>query len=639
MEELLEELAAGGLTSCLVSPGSSTTSLDVRRIVAAADQGWTPVGFLAGWAGDAAATAHARKMSTYRWQALERAVVWHSAGVQGFPYGQAGPLSVIEPTVSALAERLAEPHRLAALMTHGNGVDAFLGFDYVCALAGAGSIDGERFLPCGGGSPCLRSQLLEDGTRTTPSRLPASGIAADVVFLGCCGGLLGAEALVSPARSMAQQLAASEWAGAVITTVRHGSMPRFSSLLVWHHLHAGRMLGAICLELNRMTAAAFPPGEQAWVLIGDPAAAPGCGTPPAYRAPAVPLGRDQPVSLCMEPGAVYVLALQPEASADLVVVEPESNELEPDRSVFCQRDETGGLVLLAQMGERPLRCGVAARRPEAWTDLRRIAGLEQMKGNLRFAQRFLDVLAVGPVQPPGRRSPALLQLQQNLLELDDSAPQEPPARRYSGVEATVRRAGEASATRWSYLSHRLLEELVRHLRSSVESGVTRTWWMPGPSPLSNAESRCCYCGMAVQVVCSRMVGVDRRVATCDHCALVADTSADVGRLTLAGPASVSAGQDCEYVLSGRWTQGRDWHHLVGALVPEPLPWQPAMTGERTSFSGEGSDFQLGLSLHLSWNAYPGVYFVRAAVVADGHLWVLRRPLTVESSTRSSHDSQ
>jgi hypothetical protein len=331
----------------------------------------------------------------------------------------------------------------------------------------------------------------------------------------------------------------------------------------------------------------------------------------------------------MEPGAAYVLPLRSDSRDDLVLVEPEPDVIGADHPVFCDRDEAGGHVLMVQMGDRPLRCEVTARRPDESDELRRIAALEQARSHLGFARRFLDVLAVGPGQPAGQHSAAVVALQQTLLEENDPSAAEAPARRHSGLESRLRHAGEAAATRWSYLSHRLLEELLRHLRSSPDPGITSTWWAPGPRPTSGPEGSCCYCGMTVRVNLTAVAGIDRRAAHCGHCGLLADTSGDVGDVRIVGPAVARQDEQVEYVLTGRWANGRGWHHLVGELLSDWVPWQAGLTGERTSWSGADRAFELSLPLRISSKAYPGLYFIRAAVVADGHLWMLRRPLTIE----------
>ena len=215
---LLHELSRD-YASVTLSGGSSITSRDLVAVTGAASRRCQAIGFIPGWA-PKQAERFAEKMVRYRWRQDSSTLLWSHAGVGRLEEGNFGTIEYLGRDADVF-QRLTVPRHAAFLVTHGNGIDAPVGRSVMCsALTPKLGSPLHDYLPCGyPGGPCFRSRL-ERGVLVDPHRIRPQDVAADVLMWSACYGVLTADAMFDPARSLAVDFVASPWVGALLSTYK-----------------------------------------------------------------------------------------------------------------------------------------------------------------------------------------------------------------------------------------------------------------------------------------------------------------------------------------------------------------------------------------------------------------------------------
>jgi hypothetical protein len=613
----------------LLSVGSQASVADLAEICTAARDCRRSVGFIAGWNGPHDARRHAEKIRSYAWAAPARALLWHNTGFGGLLPGTAGRLTVAPAADQIVEQRLRDPCRLVALSGHGLGADVQLGSAFLCTLVDHPDAGSEvaRGLPCHNGGPCTRHATSAYAV-DRKQRLSPRVVAADVVFLAHCRGLLAGGQPVSASWSVAHAIACGSWGGGILTCYRDTATPRAYGPWIWLMLEEGLSLGEICGELNRDAQATEV--DAPWLLLGDPtvrfeqAEAP-LRSPLSARAGLVAEGQ-----LRARPGTVVRLPPR-RSSSEILLLRGEGGVPLTPSEWFCAELDDGtrlALYLGSTLGICDLSILPIADYPLKLQILRTIAAGSQ---RLAFARRFVEMLGIHrPQLDEGTQRSLALELGRRICESENMATDLAVARRCSGVESGILRKVRIEETSWEMLCDGLLRLLVLFAITTIDGAPSMLYQGAclEPGTVTRHESACNDCGMT-QVVRHFNLAETRRITTCYGCGLRSDVPHQMGDLVLDGPATVSNGRATEY--TARWSlQARDQepHYVSGCLAVEQSPFHPGVVGSSWRGWVDGSDASIPLELRIAADTAPGLYVMTVPLVVDGSIAYCRRPIFV-----------
>lgn len=634
---ILEGIDPSLAKAYLISAGSALTSEDLATLTAKAVSLGCSMGFVGGWGGPDSGLRHVEKMLSYRWTAPTGTLLWSSTGFNQVGSASPNALQIIAPDDPTLIERLAVPRRFVGLFSHSNGIDGPLGPSVLCSIVESkAALDGRAFFPCGSGGPCVRGHQIGDKVEP-PSRVSPTAIAGDVVLWYSCWGLLTAEAIFDPARSIAQDFLNSRWAGALLTTYR-SVMPEGCELLTMLFavdlLALGMSIGEICLQLNRLCPLDSD-ADYPWVLLGDPLV-----RFPAIRSPsALILRAGVPTQVALTPGTVRILDL--ESDGTFLLTAQVSTERQSNNKTLCLGQLPGTpKVICACIGEKALECSITAYPKESppaayrilnsiWHSIPQLAFTQSFVRHLRTNARAAKVKFPAELEEQiSERLAAQLKItaSSNLLSL------------LSGSEDSLLIRAGAEGRAWYDLHTRLLDFLVSYCESV---GALLSYTYATDCRLAKKvllKDRCPYCHMRLEASFFDvpLTGLRRKTIWCYRCAMISDTSDDVDRLWLIGPDEVDPGTAVTYTIDLRLVSKIEWGHYQAKITIEYVPWKLDIEHELAEFSLAAEDrAEVPLIIRLPHSVPPGIYFLIGAVAAHGDIWVCRRPLLIRASARGA----
>jgi hypothetical protein len=158
-----------------------------------------------------------------------------------------------------------------AIMTHSDGVDAFLGHQVICAMRGLpDGIDRRaRQAPsCVSGGRCHRAGVAIGEIGTSDRLLPVGEIRSWIVTMGMCWGMMLEDDLVAPEWSLGAQLINSSSIGALVTTWKIALDHPENHLALENRIAAGAPVGEALADMHRTSSARRL--LTAMCLFGDP---------------------------------------------------------------------------------------------------------------------------------------------------------------------------------------------------------------------------------------------------------------------------------------------------------------------------------------------------------------------------------
>ncbi|GAA1931105.1 hypothetical protein [Streptantibioticus ferralitis] len=541
------------------------------------------------------------------------------------------------------ADEATRGYRLLGLATHSNGLDAPLGTGVLCPLAddrrrptshSVPVLDG-RHPTCVAGGPCARAHrngsVLVDPPLVHPRRL-----AAEVLVWQTCFGGPGDGWMFDVEYALIHQLLARDNVHNVLTPFR--SVEADDSLLLYALAlnRAGHRLGDVCLELNRATlrnGAGAP-----WMLYGDP----------DWRSPddaghegPVDLrntgrGGGPPARITLAPGDLRVLALPDGTACYLTAAPGAGRPVEQERLLLrgIRGSERGVLLYTgAESVEVTLRADDRAQAPAA---VRMVESVWSRLAGLRSSLRMVELAREDGATDPGRAEALEAELSWELrYHAAALAASSKGAPLLNGTVSHLTGLAVDEAQRWTGLHRALLDFTTRYCR---DRGPVLSFLYEREAVLLaqwDEEGRCPYCGSPQDSseVFLPGSGHRRRRTTCSGCGPVADTSDGIRLLSLRGPATCRAGESTTYRLDGVFEQSPtgEVRQLAARLVFAHVPWNMGSGGPEAEICllpGQHSMPSFELTVAVDRETPVGVYYLSAAVVCDGDLWTVNRPITV-----------
>jgi hypothetical protein len=622
-------LLTASLGSAVVSAGPDVRTAQVTAIGAGAVAAGVPLGFVYGWAGERVALAHVSKIASGRPSQKESALVWSAFPALPSHDGIEFRLRVLPADTEDLVSELAAGHRLIAIETHGNGVDAPLtpGVQ-LCARAALGERRPTGFsLPCMHGGPCIRvSHEQAEAGFVGPHE-----VRADVLLWSTCWGLLAADAPFAPVTSLAAAFAAGPDVGGLLTTCTSVAASPEKLLTAAALLLEGTAVGELANRLNGIDPA------SPWVVLGDPLLRAFPARPlPAARAGAPPQPAQLPPGLSwLSLGGDRIGQVVTVSTAEPRVVGPRSRP-----SLVPAFDRPGFLALNRS---RAALSYVSATTPldavPAWHELSERAGQASRFAFLLAFTRWVRNGLAHSNRPDSMRLEQLAESTQVEAERWASWPH--PAQALSG-------AGERTAR---LLAHEL--DRRRDLTCATgayflafltaASGVLSHTYSPHAIMDTPGPTGCCpYCGSATEMDRYRLPSVaDTRIAVrCQACTNIADMPPGWAAVSLAGPAEVAAGTTIDYRLTLTADRARQVCHVAAGIGVQPVPFPVTAPPAVDLMAGDTArDFTQTLRLRLLPGTPVGVYFLVAVGVADLDVLSARRPIAVRDAHADDHDEQ
>jgi len=607
--------------SLIVSGGSGVTAAELQSLLRLAAEHTVPLGFIAGWSGEKEAVQHARKIASYQWSAHEGAILWSDAAIPALQEGTHGDFQFLQELNERLIDELTRSRRCAALITHGNGVDAPLAASLLCSALRLTSLDpgaSSPFLPCGyRDGPCIRTVETPEGTRVR-NRVSPRDIAADVIVFFTCFGMLAAESVFDPARSLAAEFARSRRAGALLTTIQDIADDNWPAFLALGLVNAGISLGEVCRLMNVATLGSGDPGTP-WILLGDPDVA----FPPNRPRMMLPVSVEHDVQL--RPG-VSVLELP--SSAPHVLAVSTTAPL-PVNLLF--RQVPGSAFVLA------IKTGTTMDYrllPVPADEHPHFSALKSIRGTidpLSYAISLLDRAETNPrtrhlVQDTGLRELITARLTRN-IRMAGGAIDYQLASELSGY-GVEEQAENGEVTTWIALNRAIAYFLAAY---ALAAGTINTFSTERGKLISD-DIACPYCGSQV----SRREAADsvsrtrRRISWCLGCGLLGETSDQVLAVALLGPSTITPGRQAKYSLDIRGLSCEAWRVIHGCLRLYGTPWPVTLTAPMrlvVTVRGE-RDLSVELTMELPDGIPEGIYTLIAPVVVQGDMWITRRPVRV-----------
>ncbi|GAA2770062.1 hypothetical protein [Nonomuraea dietziae] len=621
IDDVLSTIENASDNSLIVSGGSALTSSDLCRIARAGSAADTPMGFIAGW-NEGDALQHARKILDYRWMAERDALFWSLTDLPGLVPGCFAGTELLSSSDSDLLQRVSKPRHATALASHGNGIDFLLKDTFLCSILDDSLSAKAPFRPCGhDAGPCIHAKNV-NGQLVEPLRYRPSDIAADVIILATCHGMLAAGSLCDPARSLGAAMIRSPWAGALITTYMDIRGENWEPLVALGMLQAGHRLGAICTELNKLTQACD--GDTPWLLFGDPTVA------LAERRQPLRLPAGKPSSARLQPG-VNLLEL-PSSEPHLISVGAPDAGQASCRVSFQQVPGATTLVAV-HYADAPRTVQLTAEAADRSVRFDALRSVRSTIDQLAFTRSVLDQAAKTPttaelVADGSLRSLVSTRLSQHIEHVKYGSSYDLASSLSSKSKPSQGELHERET--WIQLN----SALTLFLAAYQQRDSPTTCFDTPRGTLLPAETECPYCGMLVAQRVSRdpVSSLTRRTSWCSGCAFLSNTSSAVDTVTIKGPGTIRVGSRQEYTLVFDGPPAPGWSVIHACLRIQRTPW-PANSegpiGEIIVQRGEPLP-PLKLLIGIRPDVPVGVHYLVAAIAAQGDLWICRRPIFVES---------
>ena len=635
----LDAVAASGLFStglahrprtCLMSPGSNFSTARLQAFVEASHDCGLALGLIAGWADEAAGMRHVASLIRADWTGSTDALF-----LGGFSplSGTTGGVEVMRSGDRRIADRLVAGVCILGLVSHGNGIDAPVGAEVMCSMAG--DVDLSRrvstasaSLPCRHGGPCIRGSQTSRGY-VDPPRFDPARIRADVMIWCTCWGIMGSDAVFDPSASVARQLVIGGGVGALLSSY-HGAPPdAFSVLLAAQLLRTGATTGEALLAVN---APSVHDPRPRWVLLGDPA------TRVAVPDRAVAAVADGPTGFTMEvqPGLFSV-----PIGAEVTTVTAEHPDTALAARSFALRPMKGaGRAVGVLLGDHPLSIDFrtwSATRPAPAVDTLRC--IWSAAANLRFAASFFDWAERAGYAITSSDDPDLDSALRSQAERGGCAMAVPDLEGVlSGSHRHLMAEAQDEVRRWVGLNRRVHAALATCTRS-FGGRLDRVYGDLSPRRLLPESTECRYCGtqLDAELLSPPPSGEPRLVLQCPRCRVVSDSPQPLGGVWLEGDETVRAGSVATLTLCFDSPPPR-FGCLHGSLTfGGELPWSAVAEAQTTwrLGSGRAAVEPVPLKIRIRKDAPAGRYFVIAPVVVDGALAAARRPIVVLPPNSSS----
>jgi hypothetical protein len=618
-DDVLRSVSAGGGGSVLFSGGSGLSSRQIGELAAASVASGVGLGFISGWGGEEDASRHSRKILDYDWCDSDETLIWSDEPLHGWA-GTYGNCTILQGIDSRLVRSVNKAKRYTALTTHGNGIDAPVSTAILCSMLGpAGSKKRGPFLPCAEDIRlCLWSDHIGDGLRFS-ERLSPQDIVSDVLIFQTCYGALSHGALYHPSNSLASALLRTDSVGILLTTYKDTRDDYWPTFLALGLMSAGLRMGEVCRILNEASLDSGD-GEAPWILFGDP----------EHRFETkIKIGDLTYGSLgkCvgLTPG-VNLLRL-PSVKPHVVTVElaggAGSNPEIPVRQIpgsrWCVMPWLAG------------HCGNAKITATAAENDLRFKMLRSVRGSVAELAHTVSVLDRIDSDSRSRELVDVSELRKAVLaklgrhrEMQNFAVDYGVASDLSGTSrGSLKEHPEIGS--WVVLNGALAHFLAAYAPAAPSINTFGT----GRGNLVGKET-CDYCGMVMD---SRRVGPDltsyaRRMAWCAGCGLLADTCDSVSGVWLVGPGEIEPNRVTDYVL--RVSHGRlSWSVVQCGLAIQSTPWGVRYSAPMSiGFLAESARTEIPMKITVDSDVPAGVYSLLAVIVANGDMWVCRRPVWI-----------
>lgn len=609
--ELLAELnhAPGGM---VLSLGSDVDFHALAEIVRNAHHAGVPVGLIDGWRGTAAAEDHAHDLAD--WTATHRpgAAAWLQVSPLTSMHGTYGSLDLLDAAAKDPDPLLRSERRITGISTHSNGIDSPLGHAVLCGLREAEGETPTPYLPCAAGGPCRAAKPGPDGTLEQPRLIAPRELPGDVLILGVCDGVLPARSRFDQRGGVLRGLLRPGAVRQVITTYKHWRQDEAAFLAACLLADRGMPLGEVVMMLNAAYLAdpTTVDDDPPWLLVGDPTTVLDGGD----AAPDTTLAGSSGV-LRTDTAADRVVLVDGRDDAPLWVAPVRGNALTTWLHAGPERHEHPVRVESVHTNEehRTIR--------RVWTSGVRLAFTDRL---------FRDAAAA---MPDRFGYPAALadQVGPTVERLCRWGTMTTGGAGLSGWYEDLAALAAAESSGWAALHEAVQAAFLRLSLDCTPELASLYGVRMAPGPMT--EVRCPYCASRTSLVQHHVLatGTSRTVAHCDRCADLSDTDADLGLVWLDGPGTVTPGEPVEYrVRLGHWPEDG-----IGAMTGQITLRQLAPTTYDVGPCTRMVDVGVRRDLVLHWTPprtlAPGFYNLGAAVVVDGGLCALRRPLTVREA--------
>jgi hypothetical protein len=619
--EIVNVIAAPSAPRTITIAGGSTlTTSDVERTMRASAAQDVPVGFLPGWFGAEAASRWVEKIVSHQWSRPASSLLWSAFGRLAPLQGRTSTVTVLPTDALDLSERLRERYTILAIATHGNGVDAPLGRAVLCSLAADSTVTHGPFLPCGSGGPCLRDR---PDSRGELDRIDPAGISSDILIWATCWGVLCADAIFDPSRSLAARFIESPECAALLTSYRDIRPDDAHLVLASALAHAGTPLGAIVLALNATSDCRT---EVPWILLGDPAAALDATGP--RSAPTIAAGAP-PAPANIGPG---YFRLELADNTAMVFAGPVDGEALGPSNLWLRPVPGSGSAAGLLLSEQPRTITFEGYRHHLDVTAGRVlAAIWGSSDDLRFARSFIELAGASSDDGAGMKEMLDKRLQSNAaaLSLRDREAA------LSGPHAPLQALAEREVTNWSALNRRIHDSLHTFL-TGIAGVLHHTYWRFPPRRESiESGARCPTCQAPTHR--DRLVFVEppgeRAMQRCARCGVVADTPVWIESVAVSGPDEIVVGRRTTFVVSLHLNASVPWLLARVALGLQPVPWRVDVDSPAVEVIVDpdgGHDMEVAATIRVDGCPPTGRYFLVAAMVINGALVLGRRPVQVTS---------
>lgn len=628
--------------SALIAAGARLDGAGLEAIVEHATRLGVPLGFINGWGAEDGGCRHAEKIASYPWEAPAGALLYSERGMLQHLQSERADIKILDPAAPDIGHLLAQPRRFFGATAHSNGVDMHIGGSaYLCGLAQSSAASDRRpqlpFLPCGSGGPCMRGRKL--GQR--PDLISPDQVAADVLVLNVCYGLLPDGALYDPAFSVARSLSDSQFAGAVLTAYKGVPPDEGLVLLAMAMLDEGAPLGEIVLSLNAWCDAERKVFRNAWLLLGDPLVR----LPRESAQPPLALESDRSTSMTLEPGATRIILDSPDVTA-VTAKRTDGRSLDPAYFLVNRVDGTTSVALL-QTGSDPIDIQITAWKQRSpafaetltsiWRSTEGLAFTLHTLRNVRGDRRLPEALVERLVSRLERRLHLHLLLQNGGDGHAWSARDRLPLT-LDGADEWLLAVAADEIDAWYDLNGEILEFIAAYAQA-VAWHVDEPWLGEGLRLIRRVESAddsCVYCGSSLDSgeATLPLLGVARRFSMCHRCGGVSDTSAATRGLWILGPETAVAGTTLEYALAFDPPEPGRWRLHVGALMLPEASGADTLSAP-VEESSNGTDEPMWIPITVPEHCHPGVYPLIALLAAHGDIWTARRPILIAPREETS----
>lgn len=244
-------------------------SADIAALAGKAHNANMSLGFINGWCGEAESISHAQALARWHSRRQRGISAWLDESTLAGMNGEFDDLTIYDSD-SDFSAYTRSVHRVAALKTHGNGIDAPAGRSILCGL-----IDVQpgatlyRYFPCGFGGPCIRG--TKDNEAGAAVRLSTRSLPGDVVIWGTCNGLLLSDSQFDARGGLMRGLLDARDVRQVIIPCKLITIDESALLAAALYVNAGHTLGHALRILNSAYLSHSKSASgPAWILMGDP---------------------------------------------------------------------------------------------------------------------------------------------------------------------------------------------------------------------------------------------------------------------------------------------------------------------------------------------------------------------------------